>query len=90
MPDHDITRLERHVTGLRESLRALVDDAGWEDLIRHWRTPGWTTPAEFLLVDAALATLSFQAEAMLKLRGQILEASGEIVRATEGAGKLAE
>ncbi len=87
MPDHDIDRLERHVKGLRQSLRRLADDEELEELIRHWRVPGWTTPAEFILVDAVLTTLSVQAEAMLNLRGQLLQASREIVQAAEGGGK---
>lgn len=90
MPDHDIGQLQRHVKGLRQSLSVLVLDEEWEELIRHWRVPGWTTPAEFILVEAALANLSLQAEAMIKLRGQILEASREIVRMAGGEGTLAK
>ena len=80
MHDHDIGRLERQVTGLRESLRVLILDDDWEELIRHWRVPGWTTPAEFILVDAALATLALQPRPCSSCVGSFLRPAGRSCR----------
>ncbi len=84
MLDHDIGSLEKRATNLWEVLRRLADEDDFNQILKHWRQPGWTTPAEFLLVDAVLGSLQAQAEAMLELRGQLLDASREIVEAVGG------
>jgi hypothetical protein len=68
-------RLEAKARKLRRTLKGLADDRVWSQLIPIWRRPGWTTPAEFMLVDGALDGLQAQAEVLAGLRNVVLQGS---------------
>lgn len=77
MHDHDVGQLEVRTEEFRTALRRLFDD-DWEELIRIWRRPGWTTPAEFLFATSILESLQLQAEALGNLKKGLTEASREV------------
>jgi hypothetical protein len=76
---HDIKTLDRQITGLVDSLKRLgrVDDL--EELrTKFIPRPGWTTPAEFQLVSAAVDALRAQADAASVLKQKVVEAGRTI------------
>src|SRR4051812_33308275 len=64
MSKHDVAHLESAAKKLRQQLADLNSDAYFEELIPIWRRPGWTTPAELLLVEGAI-------NAMIGAAGQL-------------------
>ena len=54
--DHkiDIKILEQKANSIRDALAKLFTDQDLKNLILHWRKPGWTTPAEFILLPLSL------------------------------------
>lgn len=66
MKEIDVQRLERGVKTLQASFAELGRAEDWEELIPIWRRPGWTTPAEFILVAGTL-------ESMVNLSNQLVE-----------------
>lgn len=76
---HDIKALDRNVGDLVGQLKrlAVVDDL--EELrLKIIPRPGWTTPAEFLLVQGAINALRNQVEGALALKGVVMDASRRI------------
>lgn len=68
-------RLEAKAQKLRAALATLANDRVWRELIPIWRRPGWTTPAEFFLVDGALDGLLAQTKVIAGLRQVVLRGS---------------
>jgi hypothetical protein len=77
---HDIQALEKKVHSLSETLKQLAQTADTESLLRHIRQPGWTTPAEFLLVTSVVETLTGTLTVAAALQKQLVQASGMIGR----------
>jgi hypothetical protein len=78
-PQHDIKALDRQVGELIASLKHLAVIEDLEDLrIKVFPRPGWTTPAEFMLVSAALGALRAQVDAAATLKQRVVEASRSI------------
>jgi len=71
----DIARLEKKVTALSNALAKLNTPEDWKRLILILRRPGWTTPAELILVTAVLDNLQAQAVALAGLKAQLLKGS---------------
>lgn len=44
----DIDRLDKKVDVISDLLAKLGDEDDLRRLVREWRKPGWTTPAEFI------------------------------------------
>jgi hypothetical protein len=76
MHDHDTKRLERAASIVQENLKQLVD---FEELIPIWRRPGWTTPAEFLLVEGMMNSLVALSGQMLEMKQIVLEGSRAVI-----------
>ncbi len=66
--EHDITKL----TGSAQQLIKLFDNLGRvgvvEEFIPWWKQPGWTTPAEFVLVDLSLRNMVSTAKGLVTMR----------------------
>ena len=62
MEDHDVGQLERNIEQVQVRLRALVDEDRFAELIRFIKKPGWTTPAEFYLVNTTVEIVGRQIE----------------------------
>ena len=85
MEDHDVGQLERNLEQVQSRLRALVDEDRFAELIRIIKKPGWTTPAEFYLVNASIEIVSRQIEIVDHLSRELLEGS-QMVGMKERAG----
>ena len=72
---HDIDRLERGIRRFQEISAELAREEDIENLIPIWRQPGYTTPAEFLLLVGAVDMMVNIAENVLSLKGLLMEAS---------------
>ncbi len=89
MDDSDkghLKKIETHAERIRAELRRLVETDPMAELIAHLRQPGWTTPAEFLLVLGALEAVRHQLRAVDQLSRAVLQGSREIVDAGGRAG----
>jgi hypothetical protein len=76
MSKHDVAHLESAAKKLRQQLADLNSDAYFEELIPIWRRPGWTTPAELLLVEGAI-------NAMIGAAGQLAEMQQALLRGSQ-------
>jgi hypothetical protein len=77
MPDHkiDLKKLEKKVTALSDALAKLSSAEDFKKLILEWRRPGWTTPAELLLVTSIVDSLAAQTAAMTNLKNGLIKGS---------------
>jgi hypothetical protein len=75
---HDVKRLEAGVKKLGQSLAKLSDEKEFSELIRLFRKPGWTTPAEFTLVAGILDAMNGQAESLVNLKQALVQGSREV------------
>jgi len=73
--DHDLDMLGRKITSLDELLKRLSAAERRRQLIKIIKQPGWTTPAEFRLVEVVVDHLSSQLKVLEKLETQLLDAS---------------
>ena len=82
MKGHDLPHLEGRIGALRQSLTQLSDDSDLAELLRHIHQPGWTTPAEFLLVAGMVDSLNKQVTLLIEQK-QILMAGSRAVGAKQ-------
>lgn len=54
---HDDEQLDTQVKEIEKLLDTIRDEDYWQNLRQNWRRPGWTTPAERLLVAGHLNAL---------------------------------
>ncbi|MEF2277994.1 hypothetical protein V3W47_06745 [Deinococcus sp. YIM 134068] len=73
--------LIREVRGLQASLRELVETDHLEELLRIIPRPGWTTPAEFVLVRGGVAQMRAQVEALKTFQEQVVRGADLVGRA---------
>lgn len=78
MEDHDVGQLEKDIEHVQVRLRALVDEDRFAELIRIIRKPGWTTPAEFYLVNTGIEIVGRQIEILDQLSLGLLEGSQKV------------
>ena len=72
---HDIKALEKKVTALSNALAKLGKGTDLKDLILILRRPGWTTPAEYFLVDGLLNNLNTQVANVAQLKADLVRGS---------------
>jgi hypothetical protein len=93
MSEYEAHHNSKHVAALDGRLRrlsaAFVDAAAVEDfeellLIIH--QPGWTTPAELLLVNSLIDAAERNVQEAAQLRGALLQGANAIVQAAAVAG----
>ena len=77
----DIGHLEASLKELMKLLDGLANDDAISEVLRHIHQPGWTTPAEFLLVSELVSAMRAQAEMMSNLQGALVQGSRAIVTA---------
>lgn len=78
--DHDLGALTREVRNLQASLRELAEDRSLERLLEIIPRPGWTTPAEFLLVRGGVAYMQAQVNAFGSFQAQVLRGADLVGR----------
>ncbi|MER3482943.1 MAG: hypothetical protein C4332_07095 [Meiothermus sp.] len=88
---HSLTRLEKNIKALDKSLKSLAGDDGLIELLKIIHFPGWTTPAEFMLVSGLVEGLQQQVSTKarlgpnfslkLDLRGNVLTVQGPVEQA---------
>lgn len=55
--EHDPKQLDAKVDEIKKLVSTIRDDDFWEELMRSWKHPGWTTPGEWILVSGQLESL---------------------------------
>ena len=75
---HDIARLEVRLQDLGEALTGLADCEAIGETLRYIHQPGWTTPAEYLLVNELVSALHAQVEVMREMTGALVAGAREI------------
>lgn len=78
MPRHDIPGLEKKITDLSKALANLSSEDDLRELIRIIRKPGWTTPAEFILVSGMVDTMAAQVKALSQMKDVLLKGSSKV------------
>lgn len=68
----DLKQIESRCHDLTQSLKALADEKEFAELMLIIRKPGWTTPAEALLVTGLLDTMNTQAKHLAQLKQTLL------------------
>lgn len=71
----DIKGLEKKITSISNALAKLSSAEDFRKLILEWRRPGWTTPAEFILVSAIVDSIAVQVDALAKLKVDLIKGS---------------
>ena len=85
MGKHDVEGLETNLEELRSIFDRLVAEADYAELIRYWKQPGWTTPAEYQLVAGVLETMIQQAQTIERCKEILFSGSKQIVAAAQEA-----
>lgn len=67
----DIAKLDKKVDVISDLLAKLNGDDDLRKLIREWRRPGWTTPAEYILVSSALNQFEKQLVNMIDMKSDL-------------------
>ena len=78
MPQHDVERLARGVKTLQDILTDLGKPADFEELVRIWRRPGWTTPAEFTLVAGTIDSMVTLTKHVAEMKQVLMRGSREV------------
>jgi hypothetical protein len=68
MDDRHVDKLENQVSKLRGVLRELGDDEPFDEFITVIHKPGWTTIAEWKLVEGGLESMTALATALNELK----------------------
>lgn len=85
MEKHELSQLEAHIQALKSTHAILADSATTDELWRIIHQPGWTTPAERLLVTSSLEYVIAQAKLLNTLQQNLL-AGAKVVGKTHAAG----
>jgi len=85
MEKHDISKLEKHVKELNQSLNGLADNTEFDELLKIIHRPGWTTPAEFMFAMGVVESMTVHARALTDLKRTLINASRKVSE-TKSAG----
>ncbi|HEX6258451.1 MAG TPA: hypothetical protein VFZ48_03155 [Candidatus Saccharimonadales bacterium] len=85
--NHDLDKLARKLRNLDTLLGRLAAAERRKELIKIIRIPGWTTPAEFLLVSSIVESVSAQLKVLEELEVNLLEASRMVGKEARHASK---
>jgi hypothetical protein len=72
---HDIAHLETRIKELGEQLEIMGDTGDLKEMIFLIHHPGWTTPAEYLLVNGIVNAMLEHVNALTTLRQGLLTGS---------------
>jgi hypothetical protein len=78
MTDDHVKIIERHVGELRKIIGDLAAPAPFEELLKIVHRPGWTTLAEFALVNLNLETLTATTRILVQVKGDLIKAAGQV------------
>lgn len=68
----DLKQIESRCQHVSSSLKELADGKDFEELLILIRNPGWTTPAEAMLVTGLLDTIGAQAKQIGELKRNLM------------------
>jgi hypothetical protein len=60
---------------LRDAILGLSAEQDIQELIRIWRRPGWTTPAEFLFASGLVDAMATQVDALVRMKTTLMKGS---------------
>jgi hypothetical protein len=83
---HDIARLEKDIKSFHAAVRAFAEDDDYVQLLKFIHQPGWTTPAEFLLVHASINAMHAQVRELTTMKNAVINASQQMIEAGERVG----
>ena len=75
---HDLSQLERHLENLQQRVAELHNLDLSKEMLPIIRKPGWTTPAEYVLVLSTVEALTHNLENQIRQSRQLLEAASQI------------
>ena len=75
MPKPDIGALEKSIHALQDRISVLAAEDDFVELIKIIHQPGWTTPAEFRLVNTVVTTFTKQIDVLEGLKTDLIQAS---------------
>jgi hypothetical protein len=70
--EHNLEYLETRIKELRLQLATMADTQDLEEMISIIHKPGWTTPAEYVLVSGLVDVMHDHAKALASLRQTLL------------------
>jgi hypothetical protein len=73
--EHNIAHLETRIMELGEQLGTMSDTSDLKEMIILIHHPGWTTPAEYLLVSGIVDAMQEHAKALTTLRQALMTGS---------------
>jgi hypothetical protein len=71
----DIGRLEKSIHALQDRISVLAAEDDYLELIKIIHQPGWTTPAEFRLVNTIVTTFTRQVDTLDHLKQDLVQAA---------------
>jgi hypothetical protein len=78
MEKHDVTKLEGRINELSHSLKQLSNDGEMQELLQIIHRPGWTTPAEALLVSGIVDSMVAKTKTLMDLKHTLMAGSRAI------------
>jgi hypothetical protein len=75
----ELDGLEKRAIALRDAILGLNAEQDIQELIRIWRRPGWTTPAEFLFVSGLVDAMATQVDALARMKTTLMKGSVAVV-----------
>jgi hypothetical protein len=78
MEQPEVAKLEKNIHSLRSDLKRITFDEGTEEFLKIIRRPGWTTPAEGLLVNALIDSMRAQVQVLAGMQAALLAGSREV------------
>lgn len=76
--NHDLDKLSRQLKDLDVLLGKFAAAQRRRELIRIIKVPGWTTPAEFILVSSIVESLTTQLKVLEKLEVNLLKGAEHV------------
>lgn len=80
---HDLVRLEERIKELRGHMSRMSITEDLDELLNIIHRPGWTTPAEMLLVAGLVDAMHEHAQAFATLRQTLVNGSRAVVVAAQ-------
>lgn len=68
-----LRRLEANVNALQKILAGFGRSSDLAELLKNIRRPGWTTPAEFLLVNGTISSMTAHAKLLGEMQSSLLK-----------------
>ena len=76
---HDIARFEKKLRTLSSSWKELNDDKEYSELFKIIHFPGYTTPAEFRLVNGLADSMQAVTQVLVNMKKELITSSHAII-----------